>query len=122
MQERILSLLMSDVTVPGEYLETLRRTKSLEPEKELLLAILEDAIHCFQKYCFAEDPAGRALFQEAQTWITQTGDDWIFSFENVCELLGLDPQYLRRGLFEWKQKAVQQRKSAGRKAQGNRAA
>lgn len=27
-------------------------------------------------------------------------DGWIFSFGNVCELLGLDPDYVRRVLRE----------------------
>jgi hypothetical protein len=26
------------------------------------------------------------------------GNDWIFTFDNVCELLGLDPEYLREQL------------------------
>jgi hypothetical protein len=28
-------------------------------------------------------------------------DEWVFSFTNVCETLGLDPGYLRRGLNRW---------------------
>jgi hypothetical protein len=30
------------------------------------------------------------------------GSNWIFSFDNICELLGLDPEYIRRGLQEWR--------------------
>ena len=29
-----------------------------------------------------------------------SNDDWIFSFNNICEILGLDPDYIRRRLRE----------------------
>ena len=31
----------------------------------------------------------------------RTISKWPFSFENVCGILKLDPDYLRRGLFRW---------------------
>jgi hypothetical protein len=34
---------------------TFQRKSYLEPEKKLMLAVLEDAIACFQKYAFARD-------------------------------------------------------------------
>jgi hypothetical protein len=40
--------------------------------------------------------------------------DWLFSFVNVCELLGLDPRYLRQGLQQWKQNALQKEKTSSR--------
>jgi hypothetical protein len=68
--------------------------------KGLLLAILEDAIHCLEKYRTAQDRAGKERFRDAESWIMKPGNDWIFSFDNVCELLGLDPQYLRKALLK----------------------
>ena len=100
MKEKILTVLADDATVPHQYLDTFRRSEHLEPEKALLLAILEDAIHCFQKYGAARDRAGKERFHEAEEWIMRSGDDWIFSFDSVCALLGLDPEYIRRGLQE----------------------
>ena len=29
------------------------------------------------------------------------GSDWVFSFENICETLGLDVGYVRQGLLRW---------------------
>lgn len=98
MRGKILSLPGSDAVIPEQYFDTFRRSEYLEPEKALLLAILEDAIHCFQKYRTAEDRVGRERFHDAKTWIMDGGNDWIFSFDTVCELLRLDPQYVRRGL------------------------
>ena len=69
-----------------------------------MVAILEDGIHCFQDHVFAESPKGKKLFDDAEKWILEEGGDWIFSFRNVCELLGLSPEYLRGGLMRWKEK------------------
>ena len=90
----------NDTTLGDQYFATFRRAEHLEPEKALLMAILEDAIHCYRKYSAARDHAGRERFREAEQWIMEEGDDWLFSFENVCELLGLDPQFIRRGVRE----------------------
>ena len=90
----------NDTTLRDQYFATFRRSEHLEPEKALLMAILEDAIHCYRKYRAARDRAGRERFREVEQWIMKEGDDWLFSFNNVCEVLGLDPQYIRRGVRE----------------------
>ena len=90
----------NDTTLRDQYFATFQRSEHLEPEKALLMAILEDAIHCYRKYRAARDRAGRERFREAEQWIMEEGDDWLFSFNNVCELLSLDPQFIRRGVRE----------------------
>lgn len=98
MKDKILGLLGTDTVVPDQYFDTLRRSEPLEPEKTLLLAVLGDAIHCFLKYYRARDRAGRQQFRDAEEWIMGAGDDWIFSFENICSYLDLSPGFIRRGL------------------------
>ena len=102
MEERVTSLFQPDTLLPDQYLDTFRRKLHLEPEKKLMLAVLEDAVACFQKYVFARDGKGKALFQETEDWVLDENTDWLFSFSNVCETLGFDPDYLRRGLVQWK--------------------
>jgi hypothetical protein len=114
MEERVTSLFQPDTLLPEQYLDTFRRKLHLEPEKKLMLAILEDAIACYQKYLFARDVKGKALFQEANEWIEEKGAGSIFSFASVCEILGLNPDYLRRGMAEWKKTALAQRSQAAR--------
>lgn len=101
MKEITLSLLGCDAAVQEQYFNTLRRSEYFEPEKALLLAVLQDAIGSYQKYRSARDRVGKDRFREAEQWIMHAGDDWIFTFDNVCELLGLDPQYVRKGVHEW---------------------
>lgn len=113
MKENVPSLLGSDSVAAHQYFDTFRRSEHLESEQALLLAILEDAIHCLRKYRAAKDRLGRERFQEAEAWLMRQGNDWIFSFDNVCELLGLDPEYIRRGVQEWSAPAVAQERRRG---------
>jgi hypothetical protein len=112
MEERVTSLFQPDTLMPEQYLETFRRKLHLEPEKKLLLAVLEDAIACFQKYLFAKDGKGRILFLEAEEWILDGDIDWLFSFANVCDLLGFEPNYLRDGLIRWKAQKLENHSKA----------
>jgi hypothetical protein len=84
-------------------LELLLKRTVLQGEEALMLAVLADAIECFQKYVLATDEKGKKLFIEAQEWILETNSNWLFSFENICEVLRLDPNYTRQGLLCWKE-------------------
>lgn len=103
VEERVTSLFQPDTLLPAQYFETFRRKSHLEPEKKLMLAVLEDAISCFQKYVFAREGKGKVLFQEAEEWVLDENSDWLFSFANICEVMGFDPAYIRSGLMRWKE-------------------
>ena len=105
----ILNSLCVFATPYDACLDTLRRKSYAESEEKLMRAVLEDAIACFQKYVFARDRKKKVLFQEAQDWIQEIDRDWPFSFVNICEVLGFRPNYLRRGLEQWKAAMVESR-------------
>jgi hypothetical protein len=88
---------------PGdeEVFEGLSKRTIREGEKELMLAILEDAVNSFQQHLAAGNEKDRKQFQEAQEWLLGKNEDWLFSFDSVCETLDLDPSYIRRGLIAW---------------------
>ena len=101
IEDRVASTFQPDTLLAAHYFELLRR-KALEPEKKLMLAVLEDAVACFLRYATARDGRKRAIFREVKDWIRKEDPDWLFSFENVCEALDLNPNYVRRGLFSCK--------------------
>lgn len=68
-----------------------------EPLRALMLAVLEDGIACYQGYFFQPTAANERLFLEAEEWIRSNDDD-LFSFNNICDALGLDPSRIRKGL------------------------
>ena len=102
--ERMASLFQPDTLLSAQYFENLRRKTLVEPEKRLMLAILEDAVNCFQDNVLADRGKGKKLFDDVEEWIVEPDGDWIFSFEYICEALGFNPEYLRRGLLHWKEK------------------
>ncbi len=110
IDESVASLFQPDTVLPAQYLETVCRKIHRDAEQELVLAVLEDAVSCFQKYFAARDKIGRRLFREAEEWILlQEKSDWLFSFDNICETLGLNPGYIREGLLRWRYHRLRER-------------
>ena len=109
IEEKIASLFQPDTLLAAQYFENLHSKTLLEPEKRLMLAVLEDGVLCFQDNVFAQTGKRKRLFQEAEEWILEAGDDQVFSFVNICETFGIHPQYLRNGLMKWKQKKLGER-------------
>ena len=101
-----------DPLLVDRYLNTVRRKAYLEPEKRLLLAILEEAVACFQKHLFAQKDKRKTLFRQAEEWILEENSDWICSFESACEALDIDPTCLRGRLLKWKEKKLRERAGA----------
>jgi hypothetical protein len=91
-------LFEGDVIAPDQYLEIFTRSNNLEPEQELVLAILTDAIDCILKFCDEPVSMRAKLFSDAHHWIFAQDEREPFSFLNVCEILNFDPSYLRRGI------------------------
>jgi hypothetical protein len=71
-------------------------------EERLMLAVLQDAVKCFQEHVLAQHLWEKKLFEEAESWILEKNTNWLFSFENICDTLRLNPDYIRRGLLVWK--------------------
>lgn len=105
-EEKVASLFQPDILVSAEYFETVRAKACFDPEKRLMLAILEDAVQCFQDNVLARNGTSKNLFDAAEEWILESGDDWIFSFENICEVFGFNPHYIRQGLIRWKEEKL----------------
>ena len=104
--QEIAFLFEPDTLLSAQYFENFRRKTLLEPEKSLMLGVLDDAVNCFQENLLAKSGRGRKLFDEAEEWILDEARDCIFSFENICEVLGFSGEYLRHDLVRWKEKKL----------------
>ena len=102
-------LLQPDTLLPSQYFAALRRKGAHEPERRLVIAVLQDAVDCFQKHLQARDRKARQLFLDAEEWICSDDRSWPFSFENVCDLLQINSEYLRRGLMAWRDRQPAER-------------
>jgi hypothetical protein len=101
-EEKALGIFQPDILIGEQFLSTYRRRFSLQPEQELMLAVLQDAVYCFQENAAALAPRKQALFREAEEWILNDDRSYLFSFANICDSLGLSTAYLRRGLLRWR--------------------
>jgi hypothetical protein len=91
-----------DVLASNQFHSVLRSCNIPDPEHRLMVAILEDAVSCLSRDPGRCPRQQRKSFEEAHSWINASDSDgWIFSFTSVCETLGLNPGYLRRGLNRW---------------------
>ncbi len=101
-------LVEPEVLLPSQFYTRNRHLRVLEGERRLMLAILEDAVACFQKYAGATRPRSRRLFQEAEEWFMDEDNSWVFSFESICSVLDIDAEYFRRNLKKWKDELLAQ--------------
>jgi hypothetical protein len=102
-----------DTLIAQQYADTFRRSEHLEPEKALLTAILDDAVHEYRKYLRKRDANGKKRFREAEDWIMHGSNDWILSFDNVCDFLGLNAENVRLRLGETKDKRAKEKPEKG---------
>jgi hypothetical protein len=102
LDEKLPGLFEPDTLLPIQYFEAMRKKHLLEGEKRLILSVLEDAVECYMKCIEAATSKGQRLFRDADEWINLQDKRWVFSFDNVCEMLDIDPEYMRTGLRKWK--------------------
>src|SRR5215471_17580622 len=76
--QEIAFLFEPDTLLSAQYFENFRRKTLLEPEKSLMLGVLDDAVNCFQENLLAKSGRGRKLFDEAEEWILDEARDCIF--------------------------------------------
>jgi hypothetical protein len=84
------------IIMPSQYWADPRLTA--EPERRLMLAILEEAVNTYARN--AHRPGGRAmrLTREARLWFDSRRTDWPFAFQSICDTLGLEPSVIREAV------------------------
>jgi hypothetical protein len=77
-------------------------SEDLPSIKRLMLAVLQDALECFAgRTACTRGLTTRRSAQEAADWVADTNYIEVFSFNSVCEVLGLDAAAVRRAFIEW---------------------
>ena len=89
-----------DVVLPSQ--ERSARIDAAAPEKRLMLATLADAVFTFRRTARVDNVRARRLFVETARWFESPSTAEPFAFLTICDTLGLDPQYIRGGLRQWR--------------------
>lgn len=111
VEELASGVFAPDVLMPSQHADRMRRRSEQDGPRRLMIAILEDALNVFCRMGGTTDVRGREMFAEAEEWFESRDGDWLFSFESVCSVLGFEPEYVRRGLRAWKQRALERGES-----------
>ena len=93
------SIFEPDVILPGHFLSN--KGQGLQGgERRLMAALLSDGIEAYVKQATASEAARRRSRSNynALEWIDKRDDSYVFSFDNVCQCLGINAEYLRLGL------------------------
>lgn len=93
-------ILEPDIFLPSQFYGSAGLSRKLEGEKRLMIAVLKDAVECLEKYRGSRTSIGQIQYQSAIEWVEDTDTEWLFSFNNICDLLGFDPEYLREVLLK----------------------
>lgn len=93
-------ILEPDTCLPSQFYGNRGLSRQLEGEKRLMIAVFKDAVECLEKYRSARNGVGKELYDNAIEWIANGGTEWLFSFDNICGLLGFDPDYTRAFLLK----------------------
>jgi hypothetical protein len=90
-------LLSSDEKLATDTSDVASQWRQCEAERNLLAAVLDDALWGYKKSLFADN----ARFKEAESWIFGKDTDRLFAFETVCAILGLSAQGIRKELVSF---------------------
>lgn len=91
------------VVLPEQFSAPADSTDKTRGAVALMRAVLEEAVHCLQQQSMKSGRRAQRLTREVKEWFFTDDPHWLFSFVNICAVLGLDPAYIRRGLMQWRQ-------------------
>jgi hypothetical protein len=92
--EGIHDLLTNEIILPSQFWEV-RDDMRFEPEKKLMVAVLEEALATILGSGEAPSEARRQVAQEAWHWFASDDRSGPFTFATICDVLGLDADRVR---------------------------
>jgi len=105
-ESALAQLTIPDLLTPEQFYGGVRAEHpTTEAIRRLMLAVLEDALRCLQIDANGRRPVERKAIAEAEFWIFERGRQGPFTFESVCETLGIQADCLRNGIRQWRMQA-----------------
>jgi hypothetical protein len=95
-----------DIMTPAQWYARVHDDPRFHGTKQLMLAVLVDALQCLQNCTTSTSTVKRQRLAEVEAWIADRDAQGPFAFETVCEALGIDADYLRNGLKMWQRQRL----------------
>ena len=91
--------LAPETVLPIQFRDICSQGDSVSPERELMVAVVHEAVADVLRYRMARGREQQKLFLEACEWLSSDDTSWPFSFASLCATLGLSPDGIRDRLF-----------------------
>jgi len=91
----LATLLQTETILPDQYFDAQVQDERSEPERRLLLAVLEDALITLLQHSGRASAASQRLVVETQSWIASDRRESPFDFAALCDILDLEVEYVR---------------------------
>ena len=88
------------------YGDTKPKDPRFQGPRQLMLAVLTDALRCLQTSARGLKVHQRRSLMEAEAWIADRHAQGPFAFESVCESVGINPERLRETVGEWREQRL----------------
>jgi len=93
----------SEVILPEQYFVHGGEDPRSEPARRLMLAVLEDALLTLGSHWRSRSRHARRIVAEVEVWFASNSRADPFAFGSICDVLGLDPAYIRDAIRGWKE-------------------
>src|SRR3989344_1510133 len=100
---------ITEAVLPSQFFSSAATADT--PERRLMRAVLEDAVEAYLKHKGKLGRRARRLFKETEEWFLSSDATWLYSFENICEVLEFDAQAVREAIFR-KDSQINKRRGA----------
>ncbi|MBX3028462.1 hypothetical protein KF840_26510 [bacterium] len=92
-----------DVVLPAQFFPALNDPRT-EPERRLMVAVLEEAISAVLCGASATGEERGTAALEAERWFASNSRSWPFAFCTLCDVLGLDVDRVRQVIAGWRER------------------
>ena len=92
-----------DVVLPAQFFSAIADPRS-EPERRLMVAVLEEAISAVLSGASSANEERRTVAREAERWFASNSRGWPFAFCTLCDVLGLDIERVRQVISAWRER------------------
>jgi hypothetical protein len=83
-------------------------------ERKLMAAILSDGVEAYISQISLNSELNKVR-SDAVDWVETRDYSYVFSFDMVCQALGIEPEYLRLGLLRYAKVMIESRESGDSK-------
>ena len=90
-------LVAGEIVLPSQYWDEVIDPRS-EPEKRLMVAVLEEAVTTLLSHSRCSSELDRELATEARRWIASNDRSGPFTFATICDVLELETSRVRQAI------------------------